>query len=66
MPLPASTAHRAARAQVRLAIHPTLLTAPRVLFHPLTNTASTALSGADVKKFLDAHGVVYEVLSVGE
>jgi Ala-tRNA(Pro) deacylase len=43
--------------RVRFVLDRTLADAERVNFHPLTNTATTAVSGADFRRFLSAVGV---------
>lgn len=43
--------------QVRFVLDAELWTADVVNFHPLTNTATTAVSGADLRRFLNALGV---------
>jgi Ala-tRNA(Pro) deacylase len=43
--------------RVRFVLDRTLAEADVVNFHPLTNTATTSLSGADFAKFLEALGV---------
>lgn len=43
--------------RVRFVLDRTLAEAGTVNFHPLTNTATTGVSGADFRRFLDAVGV---------
>lgn len=43
--------------RVRFVLDRTLAEADTVNFHPLTNSATTGLSGADFRRFLDAVGV---------
>ena len=52
--------------KVRLALDAALLAAPRVAFHPLVNTATTALATADFLRFLDALSRTYEIIEAAE
>jgi Ala-tRNA(Pro) deacylase len=51
--------------KVRLALDAALLAAPRIAFHPLVNTATTALATADFLRFLEALGRTYEAIEAG-
>ena len=48
-----------AEGKVKLALDAALLAAPRIAFHPLTNTATTALDTKDFLRFLNALGRGY-------
>ncbi len=48
--------------RVRLALDRSLLEAASVSFHPLENTATIALSGGDLARFLDALGRTPEII----
>lgn len=52
--------------KVRLALDAALLQAPRIAFHPLVNTATTALATADFLRFLAALGRSYETIEAAE
>ena len=49
--------------KVRLALDASLLEVPRLAFHPLVNTATTALDTKDFLRFLNALGRGYETLA---
>ena len=49
--------------KVRLALDAALLDMPRIAFHPLVNTATTALDTKDFLRFLNALGRGYETLA---
>ena len=49
--------------KVKLALDAALLDAPRLAFHPLVNTATTALDTKDFLRFLNALGRGYETLA---
>jgi len=48
--------------RVKLALDAALLQAPRIAFHPLVNTATTALETKDFLRFLEALGRGYETI----
>ena len=50
---------------VKVALDKALLTAERVNGHPLVNDMTTAVSGADLKRFLEAEGHPPQILDLG-
>ncbi|HWK48189.1 MAG TPA: prolyl-tRNA synthetase associated domain-containing protein [Stellaceae bacterium] len=50
--------------QVRLALDAALIEAPRLAFHPLVNTATTAVATADFLRFVEALGYRPEILTL--
>jgi Ala-tRNA(Pro) deacylase len=51
---------------VRVALDEAVITATRLNVHPLVNTASTVVSGADLIKFLKSLGYTIQVIKAGK